>query len=200
MTPRAKRASALFAGSVLALTSGCGWFRKADVILLGDSITKLIEEQVTRDVGDHKVAIHADWGLRLDQVVDEADALGSDAPDQVIINLGTNNVLQGYDPVSSVEDLRTIVDAFDGSQCITIVTVNDHMTYRGRDLSAGAIRFNQGIVELAGSNPRISVLDWNRLLSEHRDENPISADTVHPDPTGVRLLAGAYRSAILRCA
>ena len=169
------------------------------MVLVGDSLTMVVAEPVAAAVADLDVTREADWGLRVDQGIASASAAATRDPDHVIINLGTNNVLQGHDPISSVMDLTTIVDEFDDVACVHIVTINERMQRLGQDTSAEAAALNDHIRSLAATRPNVEIIDWNQIALDHAAEGIMDPDTVHPNSAGVALLTDAYVRAMRAC-
>lgn len=195
------RTAAVLLATTLLPTAGCSVFDGGtDVVLLGDSLTVLVVDQVKADAQpDHEVTSDATWGRRIDEQLDVAADIASKDPQQVIINLGTNNVLQRHDPTASVEDLGTLLDALEDVGCIHIVTVNEHIRRLGEDYSLEARAINDGIRTLAERRLDTDIIDWNQIVTDHLADGIISDDTVHPNPAGVDLLAAAYIDAIDSC-
>lgn len=170
------------------------------MVLIGDSLTLLVVDQVAAKAKpDHEVTADATWGRRIDEQLDIARKIASEDPQQVVINLGTNNVLQRHDPTASVEDLSTLLDVLDDVRCVHLVTVNENIRRLGADYSAEAKAINDGIRTLAERQLNIDIVDWNEIVTAHLGEPILDADTVHPTPAGVELLADAYVDAINRC-
>lgn len=170
------------------------------VLLLGDSLTVLVSDDVKKAApAGTDLEVSAEWGKRIDEEIDAARQLGGDDPRQVIVNLGTNNVLQRYDVTASASDLTTLLDAFDGSSCIHLVTVNEHINRMGEDFAAGAVALNQEIRTIAQRRTNVDVIDWNQIVVDHAADGIMSDDSVHPNAAGVALLAEAYAAAIDDC-
>lgn len=199
---RPRRRPALLTAVVagLALVApGCALFEGGGVVLVGDSLTMLVAEPVAAAAPDLEVRRDADWGLRIDQEIASASEEATKDPDQVVINLGTNNVLQGYDPTASAQDLTTIVDEFDDVPCVHIVTINERMNRLGQDTSSAAAALNAQIRALADSRPNVRLIDWNQIALDRAAEGLMDPDTVHPNGAGVAVLTQAYVDALRSC-
>lgn len=181
--------------------SSCGVFSSGDeVVLLGDSITVLIGDAVTKDApAGVDIKVSGDWGRRADEQIGVARDLAGDDPSQVIVNLGTNNVLQHHDMTATVNDLSTILDSFDGAKCLHLVTINEHIRGMGEDFGPAAAALNQQIRTLADRRLDTDLIDWNQIIADHPGEQLIADDTIHPNAAGVQVLARAYIDAIKRC-
>lgn len=187
------------ATAALALPS-CGLFGGNSIVLLGDSLTVLVHERFAADTdGTYDVKMSATWGLRIDEELDVAARVAADDPDQVVVNLGTNNVLQRYDSVASAEDLDTLVGQLSDVRCVHIVTVNEHISRLGEDYTAESTALNEAIRTVAARRLNTHVIDWNAILTERGTADLISEDGVHPNPAGVAALSAAYRDAVDDC-
>lgn len=178
---------------------GCGLLDGGGIVLVGDSLTMLVAEPVAAAAPDLDIRRDADWGLRIDQEIASASEEATKDPDQVIINLGTNNVLQGHDPVASAQDLTTIVDEFDDVPCVHLVTINERMNRLGQDTSAAAASLNAQIRSLAETRPNVDLIDWNQIALDRAAEGLMDPDTVHPNSAGIAVLTEAYLAAIRSC-
>jgi len=196
-----RSAIAAVGAATLLPTAGCGVFDGNDtVLLLGDSLTVLVSDEVKKAApAGTDLEVSAEWGKRIDEEIDAARQLGADDPRQVIVNLGTNNVLQRYDVTASSSDLTTLLEAFDGSSCIHLVTINEHINRMGEDFAAGAVALNQEIRTIAQRRTNVDVVDWNQIVVDHAADGIMSDDGVHPNAAGVALLAEAYAAAIEDC-
>lgn len=191
----------LAAPVLLATAAGCGLSGGGPTVLLfGDSLTVLVGDDVKRLAGDEfDVEVSGTWGVRIDEVLDVAADLAADPPDQVVINLGTNNVLQRHDVTATAADLESLLQVFDGSDCVYVVNINERINRMGEDYATDAAAVNAELRRLAERRLDTHIIDWNAIVAEHADDGIISDDGVHPDPEGVELLADAYLDALRDC-
>ena len=192
------------AAGVIAITvapTGCGIIGGSDaVVLFGDSLTVLVtDEVVAKAGGDYEVTSTATWGSASTRRLDPAAKVAASSPDQVVVNLGTNNVLQRHDPTATNEDLSTLLDLLADVPCIHLVTVNEQINYLGQSYTTEAAAINAHIRELAARRLNTDVIDWNQIVKDHAADDIISNDTVHPNPAGVSLLTKAYLDALGTC-
>ncbi|MEI2653585.1 MAG: GDSL-type esterase/lipase family protein [Microthrixaceae bacterium] len=189
--------------TVLLLTplAGCGIVGGGNsVVLVGDSLTVLVSDQVAAEAkADYDIEVTATWGVRIDEELDPAAVAAESSPDQVIINIGTNNVLQRHDTTASAEDLAAMLDLFDDASCLHLVTVNERINRLGDDFGPDAAAFNAKLREIAARRLNTHVIDWNQIVADHVADGIISEDSVHPTPAGVKLLADAYVGALRDC-
>jgi hypothetical protein len=176
---------------------------KPGVAVIGDSITFVSAPEIGDALGD-------DWDATIDgrpgfTVADQlptARALAEDRPEQVILNLGTNDVT-GQDALGpALAALAEMVALFPDAECVHLVTVSELMAIEDVDAPARAAAFNEGVDRLASTDPRLRVIDWTAAVQAAQDADPdvaLTDDTVHPSPDGQRLLADLYDQALAGC-
>lgn len=192
---------------LVAGTSSCTDARER-VLVLGDSITSLDAEALEADLGDeYRFAVSGNFGMTTDQVRPEVEAMTERSFDQVIINLGTNDVLQGESPQHAVDVIAQYVAVFDSARCLHVVTVNEHMANQrsGQSTTGGAGQFNEALRTFAESQDRVRVIDWSALAAQSLDSSEpptstLTSDSIHPTPEGNRALNGLYSDALGDCA
>jgi lysophospholipase L1-like esterase len=122
---------------------------------------------------------------------------------QVVINLGTNDVLAtDQDLDESLATMAGMVTLFPQADCVHLVTVSEAMESPSVDTGARARQFNDGLQALAADAERIHIVDWAGIVSADERENPgdrLTDDSVHPNAAGNRILAEAYEQALDRC-
>lgn len=177
------------------------------VAVLGDSITALDQEALTEDLGDeYRLSISGNFGKTAEQVLPEARELSERSFAQVIINLGTNDVLQGRSAAEAVDTIARQAEMFDSARCVHVVTVNEHMVNQrtGRFTGDLAESFNEALRSYARDHDRVSVIDWNEVASQHlNDSEPptssLTSDSIHPTESGNSELNDLYRQALSDC-
>ena len=174
------------------------------VAIVGDSITDQGESVLTSDLSE-------DWRLRIDgasgytiaEQLPAAEALGDRDPQQVIVNLGTNDVMKGDDLDQSAAALRQIVAAFPDAACIHLVNINQGIVLGGVSFAPRSAQLNRAMTEIAADDPRVEVLDWSRAVSAdeavNHSDGPLLRDTVHPTTPGQHVLARIYADALAAC-
>src|SRR5689334_1364372 len=79
------------------------------VEVIGDSITVITEPVLHDDLdGRHKVDVQAVGGMEVAQMQPQATQAALAAPDQVVINLGTNDVIHGKPIDKAAQDLEAM--------------------------------------------------------------------------------------------
>jgi lysophospholipase L1-like esterase len=186
-----------------------GWFTpyagngaQADSLAFyGDSITVLASDDVMTALDDtHRLGALGASGFKAEGLGWWADSIGASRPDQVVVNLGTNDAWLGGP--TAAQTRASVVDqlaAFTTASCRWVVTVNAQTTpttsYAGR---AAAIDAEYRALPAPGN--RIGVIDWDAYLADYvATTGPISdlidADGIHPTPAGLTALAGLYEDA-----
>lgn len=198
-----QRCSAALVGvlTLIMPLAGCGLIGSGNTVLLfGDSITVLVADTVKAEVGNrYHVEVSGTWGARIDEEADSAADLAGEDPAQVIINLGTNNLLQHHDITASIEDLSGILDTFSDVGCIHVVNLNEHINRLGEDLGPAAVAFNEKLRQLAARRLDTTVIDWNKIVVDNAAEGIMSDDGIHPNSKGLKVLAKAYSDALSNC-
>ena len=187
-------------GALLLMTPACSSGPEGGLTLLGDSITILIGGATEAKLAGYtSTRVKALWGARIDEQLAEAADIAKRRPDQVIVNLGTNNILQDRPLDASIAEYRQILDAFSDLHCVGVITINEHISQLGVDRSAAAIEFNAALRALAADYPNTTVTEWSSIFVFPQDQVLLDSDTVHPLPDGVERLASTYEAIARAC-
>jgi lysophospholipase L1-like esterase len=176
-----------------------------DVVIIGDSITHLAQDEVARREGSrYDFTIRATNEATSARMLDEAEALGNRQPRQLIINLGTNDINKDIAEEETIANVRAIADLFESADCIHIVTLNEHIvSYERPVLAARAEQMNDRFQQLIEEDGDFQMIDWNleieRYIATGQPEGPLLFDTVHPTEVGQRVLADLYTEALESC-
>jgi hypothetical protein len=170
---------------------------------IGDSITDQARAALVSQLDADPAMIRAVSGIKIDGMLQSAKELAASRPDEVVINLGTNNVLAGESTDREVDELQRLMAIFADVRCVHLVTINEHMfSWDGVDLLNGATHFNARIRAMT-ADPRVHVVDWAQIVTDYDAANdpfgPMTIDTVHPDPLGKKLLLDAYQRSLDAC-
>jgi lysophospholipase L1-like esterase len=178
--------------------------RGPEVVLMGDSITDQTAEVFAQRLGDRwDLTTSGTPGYRADQRVGDVANLALHDPTQVIINLGTNDVLQKKAPAETLDALEKVGSGFAPARCVYLVTVtSSFINPQDTALPARAQELNAGIRDLAARH-HWGVVPWDQLVADYdagpQPEGPLTTDTVHPTDVGKRMLADAYAKALDDC-
>lgn len=207
--PKPPRSKLLLAVGLVALVAclvgALGWWKwsRSDVAFIGDSITAQIAPKLEDQLRADPDRVRATPGIRLDEMVGVAKEVSGLEPPQVIINLGTNDVMAGETTAPNIDELNRMLDLFPKARCIHLVTINEHMYSNKVDAHGGAVAFNNELRKAAASHPNVKLIDWAAIVNDYdagsKPDGPITFDTVHPTEYGMQRLVDAYRAAIDDC-
>ena len=175
-----------------------------DVAIVGDSITEMSDRTVHQVLDPQfHVRIRGRGGYRVEEMEPYAIELATSNPEQVVINLGTNDVLKNWPLDKSVSALDRMVKEFSGARCIHLVTINQWITNEADPgVRARAIVFNFAVRKIA-ADQHLDVIDWNAAieadLKAGSPRGALTSDTIHPNATGQTALAQLYRAALDDC-
>jgi hypothetical protein len=175
-----------------------------DVALVGDSITEQ-SETTLHTVLDrtYRVRVRGRGGYRIEEMEPYAIELATTRPEQVIINLGSNDALKSWPLEKSVLALKRLIADFKGTRCLHLVTVNEAMVNdRVPDLKERTTALNAEIRHIAATE-NFNVIDWSRAVVDDiaagSPNGGITSDTVHPTENGQKVLAELYATALATC-
>jgi hypothetical protein len=174
------------------------------VAIVGDSITEQGESALTQVLSDDwRLSVDGRSGYTVAEQLPAARSLVERGPSQVIVNLGSNDVMKGNDLSQSAADLAEVVAVFPEATCIHLVTVNEGIELGGRSYTDRSAALNRSIAALAAADPRVDVIDWSAVVAAYdagdQADGPILVDTVHPSPRGQLTLALHYAEALAAC-
>lgn len=166
---------------VLALSSSVVAARRLTqtrqpLAVLGDSMVSMARTQIVaagHDAG-YTTSVDGIPGIQLAARMESIDALSTHRSGPVVVELGTNDVLQG----ASGEQLAARADqaatALEHDPCVVFVAVGILF-----DLDGRAHAFNQHLADLAAAHHNFHVYDWETEFRGHPDW---TTDTVHLRP------------------
>jgi lysophospholipase L1-like esterase len=176
-----------------------------DVSLVGDSITENSELALRDAIGSgYRLTIRARGGYRVQEMEPYSIELSTTKPEQVVINLGTNDVLQNWPMEASVQTLERMVKSFADAKCVHLVTINEHMDPdRGPDVQPRAAAFNVELRRIADQN-HAHIIDWAATISDDiasgSKKGGLLTDSVHPNSLGKHELGAMLAKAMNDCA
>jgi len=194
-------------GAAVLGVAGLVWWllRPAPTVaFLGDSISVVASPEIKAELGsDYTPDVAAALGIEAGQMIPAGQAAAAKNPDQVVIELGSNDVLHGASLNNAEVDLLKLITLFPNARCIHMVNINTNMTDNGRPVGTGAGMVNTALSHLHAADKRIDIIDWNQIVSAdvaaHPPGGTLTADTVHPNPAGRALLAHAIKTALDNC-
>jgi len=169
--------------------------------IVGDSITLVSAPTLEEELGgDHDVDIRSALGVRVDAMQAEASTAAAAGPPQAVIELGSNDVLQGADLAESARQLEQMVATFrdTGAECVHIVNVSTRMwTNAGEWTGERAAQLNESTATLAEADPAVVIVDWNAaVVAADEAGQTLTPDTVHPNGEGMRTLASLVADSV----
>ncbi|WP_433073619.1 SGNH/GDSL hydrolase family protein [Dactylosporangium sp. CA-052675] len=131
-------------------------------------------------------------GYRIDQVAAGTDAwIAAAKPDLVLVNAGTNDMIQNYDVVNAPARLGALVDQIRRDAPAATVLVSTLVPNRDAAVNARVSAFNAKLPALAQSKGvRLADFAANLTLAD------IGPDGIHPTDDGYSKLANVWYSAL----
>jgi hypothetical protein len=175
-----------------------------DVVLIGDSITEQGDGMFHSTLEPtYRLQVRGRGGYRIDQMDGYAIELAETDPEQVVINLGTNDALLKHPLDKSAASLNRLVSRFPRARCVHIVTVNESMMSSVvPDLDLRARTLNAEIRSVASAHG-FDVIDWSSFVAADikrgSPDGELTSDTIHPNAVGQRKLAKMYKDALDQC-
>jgi hypothetical protein len=172
------------------------------VLVLGDSISDRGQRSFREAVGGgFDLSIDGKASFRTDMMLPAAERWSTRPFEQVVINLGTNDVVQGADVDQSAAMIEQMIDLYPQAVCIHLVTVNESMPESsGPDVRGQAVAFNERLRAIAANDPRVRIVDWAAIVEEQMAQGiDPTLDGVHPTESTHPLLAEAETESLESC-
>lgn len=172
------------------------------VLVIGDSITDLGQQELKDELdAEYSLSLDGKTSFRTDEQLPSAERWSTRDFTQVVINLGTNDVIQGTSPSDAAANLEAMAQLFPTATCIHVVTVNELIPAEANPVADELAReLNDQIRTLPSRNPRVRVIDWAAIVNEEKALGvDLTIDGVHPSDEGYVLLAQAYSEALDSC-
>ena len=188
---------------VLVVVAVAAVIRRPAVLVLGDSITELGAAPLAADLRwAYRGSFIGHSGYRVDELLPEARAQAPGAPDRVILNVGTNDALQGWPLDQSIQSLQEMGRLFAGTRCLAFVTVNENVFNPNRDVAASARAIND-VIRAVAAEHHADVIDWSAYVRDRdqptQPDGALTLDLIHPTERGYVALAGLYEERLARC-
>jgi hypothetical protein len=184
--------------SVASLTGCSSNGNAATVGIVGDSITFISKPSIERDLKGWHYDIQAQKGKTIPQMTPFMESRilkGPDGPPHsIVINLGTNDVIQSNRNWKS--DWQTLMSDAATVPCEVLFTVNDIAdSYIRRPGGPTAQDINRLIARAQQADPsRVHVIDWNAEVKA--TGSVISLEGIHPVAFGQQWI-GAHIARVL---
>jgi lysophospholipase L1-like esterase len=174
------------------------------VVVLGDSITEFGQGHLADVLGeDYELTVDGAFGARTGDRIEAAEVVAATDADQVVVNLGTNDVVVGTPLDRFRDDLDKLLGHLDPVECVHVVTVGENLVSDGLALPRAGRAVNAEIADVASRHPNVKLLHWDRVqqaASLRRDDpQALLFDGIHPDGDGLMVLAEGYAEALGDC-
>jgi hypothetical protein len=173
------------------------------VAIHGDSITVLVGSDVMTAIEDtHRLGALGQSGFKAEGLGWWADSSAASRPDQVVVNLGTNDAwLGGVAPADTRQFVVDQLAAYTTASCRWVVTVNAQTTPSPTvPYQARADAINDEYRPLPAPGNRIGLIDWDQYVTDRiaggTPATDLIGDGIHPTPAGLTALASLYEAAV----
>jgi lysophospholipase L1-like esterase len=172
---------------VLALLcgGGCAFFREHEVAIVGDSLSEEAQDQI-RAADSNSLSIRAVPGITIGNALPLVEEAVDESPDVVVVELGTNDVLQQTDFRPAVD---AMLDATADVPCVAWVRVAVP--------SLHTVEINQYLDEQARARDNLHIVAWDDVAVLHPDW--YVPDGIHHNDAGKEGFAGAIADGIGDC-
>ncbi|MGI9578477.1 MAG: SGNH/GDSL hydrolase family protein [Microthrixaceae bacterium] len=174
------------------------------VVVLGDSITEFGQDHLRNALGEeYQLTVDGSFGARTGDRIEVAAAIAATGLNQVVVNLGTNDVVVGT-PLDKVrDDMDTLLGHLDAVECVHVVTVGENLVSDGLPLPRAGEAVNAELADVVSSHPNAQLLYWDRVQAaaavRRGDPQALLHDGIHPDGDGLTVLAEGYRGVLGDC-
>jgi hypothetical protein len=174
---------------------------KPPVLVLGDSITDHGQRELRDSLGPiYSLSVEGQDNFRVDDLLPVASRWATRDFDQVVVNLGTNDVMQGWPMDQTEAGMQKLVGLFPNADCIHLTTLSELFPERSASVRPDAATFNRAIQDMSTADPRIRIVDWNAIVVDQAAKGvDVTSDGVHPTKDGQRLLVTAYERSMASC-
>ena len=191
---------------IAAIGASCSRNQGERVAVVGDSLVTFDEPALRRELGDDfELVVSGNFGSQVLGAIPPAQVVSTTNAAQLIVNLGTNDVRAGTPVEGSMAALRALIALYPKARCIFLVNINEHMVdgATGQVSTDAARRFNDALEQLATTDDRLGVIDWNARVEDSLAGDPptstLTTESVHLTDEGHEVLNGLYGKAVRGC-
>ncbi len=203
---RDRRRWAALGVAVLLLAGACSRNEGERVAIVGDSLVTFDEADLRTELGDNfDLVVSGNFGKQILGAIPPAKFVAATNAGQVIINLGTNDVRAGTPVDRSMAAMKVLIGLYPHARCIHLVNINEHMLDGAtkQPSTDAARRFNDALEQLAQTDDRLDIIDWNAKIEDTLEGNPptstLTTDSVHLTAEGNRAINDLYGGAVRGC-
>lgn len=171
------------------------WPSSQTVPVIGDSITVMSADEIDDEIdGRFDADVRAISGQRIDNMLPAVEEAVAEH-DVVVVNLGTNDVLQAESHPDWQTGFLQMVQHLTRTDCAVMVNISTTVIGPGaRPEVATAI--NAAIEQAANEHDNLHVLDWDAIVHGPGGDALILRDQVHPTDAGSLRLAREIRRSL----
>jgi len=171
---------------------------KPTVQVVGDSIVYFSEPQISVALEPrYRAEVDGGIGRRLDEMLPQVEKAVADHPFAVVVDLGTNDVLQARTHPDWRTGFDRMVALLAPERCVVITTVSTLVDGSVASLAVAAA-LNDAILRAAGVHHNFHVVDWNAAVHAAGGLELLTPDRIHPSIEGRLTLADLVRTAVDR--
>ncbi len=179
------------------------WSRPSQprVVVVGDSITVFAHPEINRALdGHYSVTTSAVSGQRIDEMLPALQRDLKKHPRAVVLNLGTNDVLQARLHPDWQTSFNTMIAMVEHVPCVVLTTISTLAATTPTPDDAlepqVAPALNDAIVTTAAQHSNVHIVDWNQLVHGPNGVALLIPDRIHPSDEGSRVLATQIRDTL----
>jgi lysophospholipase L1-like esterase len=184
---------AIAVASLIALTTPA---TTPTVAVVGDSITLNAAHDISTALPAYRVNLHAELGVRIDQMLPTLRDMLRAQPFAVIVNLGTNDALQARTHPEWRRGFQQMIMLLISTRCVELTTINSLAD--GAASTTVASDMNHAITAAISGHPNLHLIDWNTLVHGPGGTKLLVTDNVHPSSAGQLAIAALDRAALDR--
>jgi lysophospholipase L1-like esterase len=164
------------------------------VAVVGDSITVFARHDLNHALDSaYDVKTSAVMGQRIDQMLAPLQHDLKSHPRAVVVNLGTNDVLQARLHPDWRTGFNAMIALVASTPCVVLTTISTLATTSAAAVPSVATDINAAIIGAAASHPNFHVLDWNGIVHGPNGIALLIPDRIHPSGPGSRIIAASVR-------
>jgi hypothetical protein len=166
------------------------------VPVVGDSITVFAGHDIATALRPtYRAQIQAVIGQRIDQMLPTVRNDVAQHPYAIVVNLGTNDVLQARTRSGWRTSFNEMVAALAPVPCVELTTISTLVSAPTAE-PVVASQINDAIASAIASHKNFHVVDWNAAVHEVNGTSLLIPDHVHPSASGDLRLAALTRHAL----
>jgi hypothetical protein len=172
--------------------------RATRVAVIGDSITVFARDAVDRSFdGSDRLDIRAEMGRRIDEMLPSLEAALRAHPHVVVVNLGTNDVLQAQTHPNWRTGFNRMIALVADVPCAGLTTIST-LVQGPTAVPSVANDINAAITNAVHEHRNFHVVDWNAAVHAPGGMSLLIPDHVHPTGLGSVRLAGLVHDLVDR--